>query len=52
MCVGVSGLVLSIELPPELSKHLGAGQRLRAHLLIHLVLLCPYCGYSYLPTVI
>lgn len=31
VCVGVSGALLSIELPPELSKHLGASQRLGAH---------------------
>lgn len=39
VCVGVTGLLLSIELPPELSEHLGASQRLSAHLLVHLVCL-------------
>lgn len=37
VCVGVAGLLLSIELPPELSKHLRASQRLSAHRLAHLV---------------
>lgn len=31
VCVGVSGALLSIELPPELPEHLGASQRLGAH---------------------
>lgn len=31
VCVGVSGALLSIELPPELPEHLGASQRLSAH---------------------
>lgn len=46
VCVGVTGLLLSIELPPKLSKHLRASQRLSAHLLVHLVIVCPCCGYS------
>lgn len=50
VCVGMRGLLLSIELPPELSKHLGASERLRAHLLSHLFCGCSYCGYSHSPT--
>lgn len=34
VCVGVSGLLLSIELPPELPEHLRASQGLRTHLLL------------------
>lgn len=44
VCVGMTGLLLSIQLPPELSKHLRASQRLRAHLLAHLLSVCPYCS--------
>lgn len=46
VCIRVFGLLLSIKLLPELSKHLRATQSLTAHLLLHLLSPCASSSHS------